>query len=311
MKKRILTVSSAYILLEMGADRIPEAGETLSAHGSVSYGPGGAGTNTAVALKKLGAESVFCARIGRDPHGETLYDYYKDCGVDVSHLAIDRECPTGCAVLLGIEGEETRTIRYAGANLLLSESDVDNAFLCCPDALCLQADVGDAALLYAADYAYRHEIPIFFDAGPARRGLPLEKLPPLKVFCADDKEMEMYTGVLPRGADSCLSATMELLHRVKTEYVVIKLGDRGAFVCNGRHFKFYPAFPIKEYHQGGAGDGFFAALSLRLLDEGADVGVAMRYATAVGAMTVMREGEAYALPDADEVEAFLETHDAM
>ena len=192
MKKRILTVSSAYILIGMGVDRIPEVGESLPQHGSVSYSPGGAGTNTAIALRKLGAESVFCARIGRDPHGETLYDYYKDSGVDVSHLAIDRENPTGCAVLLSVEDEgEARTVRYPGANLLLSESDVDNAFASCPDALCLQADIGDATLLYAADYAARHEIPIFFDAGPGRRELPLEKLPPLKVFCADDKEVEM------------------------------------------------------------------------------------------------------------------------
>ena len=312
MKKRILTVSSAYILIGMGVDRIPEAGEVLPQHGSVFYAPGGAGTNTAVALAKLGAESVFCARIGRDPHGETLYDYYKDSGVDVSHLAIDRENPTGCTVHLSVEGEEeTRVVRYPGANLLLSESDVDNAFACCPDALCLQADVGDAALLYAADYAARHEIPIFFDAGHGRRELPLEKLPPLKVFCADEGEMETYTGVLPRGADSCLAATMELLHRIKTEYVVIKLGDRGAFVCNGRHFKFHAAFPVKDVHQGGAGDGFFAALSLRLLDEGTDVTEAMRYATAVGSMTVMREGEADALPDAGEVERFLESYDTM
>ena len=71
------------------------------------------------------------------------------------------------------------------------------------------------------------------------------------------------------------------------------------------------AFPVKEVHQGGAGDGFFAALSLRLLDEGTDVSEAMRYATAVGAMTVMRRGEADALPDAGEVERFLDSYDPV
>ena len=217
MSKRILTVSSAYMLIGMGMERVPAAGETLLAHGDVSYGPGGAGANTAIALRKLGAHSVFCARIGRDPHGETLYDYYKECGLDVSHLALDRENSTGCTVMLSAEGEERRCLKYPGANLLLSERDVDDAFLCCPDALCLQADVGDAAVLYAADYAHRHDIPIFFDAGPGRPSFPLEKLPPLKVFCADETEIETYTGVLPRGADSCLAAPMELVHRVKTE----------------------------------------------------------------------------------------------
>lgn len=311
MSKRILTVSSAYMLIEMGADRIPAAGETLTAHGSVSYGPGGAGANTAIALKRLGAESVFCARIGRDPHGETLYDFYKECGVDVSHLALDRENATGCSVRLTVEGESPRAIKYPGANLLLSESDVDEAFLSCPDALCLQADVGDAALLYAADYAARHDIPIFFDAGPARSSLPLEKLPFLKVFCADEAEIETYTGILPRGADSCLAATMELLHRIKTEYVVIKLHDRGAFVCNGRHFKFHSAYSVKEVDHGAAGDAFFAALALRLLENGEDIGEAMRYATAVGALTVTERGEAFSIPNGKAVESFLQGDSAL
>ena len=311
MSKRILTVSSAYMLIGMGADRIPAAGETLYGHGSVSYGPGGAGANTAVALKKLGADSVLCARIGRDPHGETLYDYYKECGVEVSHLAIDRENPTGCTVMLTVEGETVRSFKYPGANLLLSESDVDDSFLCCPDALCLQTDVGNAAVLYAADYASRHDIPIFLDAGPARRDFPLEKLPPLKVLCADEEEIETYTGILPRGADSCLAATMELLHRIRAEYVVIKLADRGAFVCNGRHFKFQAPFSVKEVDHGAVGDAFFAALALRLLENGEDIGDAMRYATAVAALTATERGEAYSLPDAKAVEHFLQAHAAV
>ena len=123
--------------------------------------------------------------------------------------------------------------------------------------------------------------------------------------------MELYTGILPRGTDSCLAATMELLHRVRAEYVVIKLGNRGSFVCNGRHFKVFSAFSVKEVDHGGAGDAFFAALSLFLSEEGADVSDAMRYATAVAALTVTKEGEGYALPDAETVAAFLETHDAM
>ncbi len=310
MSKRILTVSSAYMLIGMKSERVPAVGETLTAFGSVSYSPGGAGANTAIALRRLGAESVFCARIGRDPHGETLYDYYKECGVDVSHVAVDRENPTGCVVRLSTEGEETRALKYPGANLLLSEHDVDEAFLSCPDLLCLQADVGDGAALYAADYAYRHDIPIFFDAGPDGRDFPLEKLPPLKVFCANEKEMFDYTGLLPGGADSCLAATMELLHRVKTDYVVIKLADRGAFVCNGRHFKFHSAFSVKEVDHSAAGDAFFAALALRLSENGDDIGDAMHYATAVSALTVTRAGEAYSLPDADEVACFMKSHRA-
>ncbi len=309
-KKRILVISSAYMNIDLSIDRVPEADETLTVGGGVAYSPGGCGANSAVTLQNLGAETVFCARVGRDPHGETLYDYYKDLGIDVGHLAIDRENPTGCAVIMTNEAGVKRTLRYPGANSLLSERDVDEAFLSCPDALFLQLDVGDAPVLYAADYAYRHEIAVFVDGGPARASFPLEKLPPMKVFSASEEEILAYTGILPQGADSCLAATMELLHRIKTEYVVIKLGDRGAFVCNGRRYKFLSSFSVKAIDTAAAGDAFSAALTLRLLENGEDIVEAVHYANAVGALTVSRKGAAYSVPTASEVDAFLARHRA-
>ena len=310
MSKRVLVVSSAYMNIDLSIDRVPEADETLTVGGGVAYSPGGCGANSAVTLCNMGAETVFCARVGRDPHGETLYDYYKDMGIDVGHLAIDRENPTGCAVIMTDEGGAKRTLRYPGANCLLSERDVDEAFLSCPDALFLQLDVGDAPILYAADYAFRHEIPIFMDGGPARAGFPLEKLPPMKVFSANEEEIFAYTGILPQGADSCLAATMELLHRIKTEYVVIKLGDRGAFVCNGRRYKFLSAYSVKVADAAAAGDAFSAALTFRLLENGEDITEAVRYANAVGALTVSRKGAAYSIPTAETVGSFLARHRA-
>ncbi len=306
MSKRVLVVSSANMDITLPIESIPKAGETMLCDGSVIYSPGGKGANSAVTFAALGAETVLCARIGRDSHGETLYDFYKERGIDVRHLAIDREQPTGCAVIFVEKSGENRILAYPGANRYLSESDVDAGFLCCPDALYLQLEIGQNALFAAANYAYRHEIPIFLDAGPASADFPLEKLPPLTVFSPNETETEIYTGIHLTGTDSMLAASMELFRRVRAEYIVLKLGDRGAFVCNGRHFKFITGFPVRAVDTTAAGDAFTAALTLRYLENGGDINDAVRYGCAAGAITVSRHGAAYAVPkSAAEVEEFL------
>lgn len=306
MKKRVLVVSSANMDITMPVRSMPAEGGTLLCDGSISYSPGGKGANSAVTFAALGAETVFCARIGRDSHGETLYDYYKDVGIDVSHLVIDKDHATGCAAVVVESKGQNRILCYPGANKYLSESDVEEGFLSCPDALYLQMEIGQDAILAAANYAYRHEIPIFLDAGPARADFPLDSLPPLTVFSPNETETEIYTGIALTGTDSMLAASMELFRRVRAEYIVIKLGDRGAFVCNGRHFKFITSYSVRAVDTTAAGDAFTAALTLRYLENGGDINDAVRYGCAVGAITVSRAGAAYSVPKSrEEVEEFL------
>ena len=306
MSKRVLVVSSANMDIKLPIREMPAAGETLLCDGSVSYSPGGKGANSAVTFASLGAETVLCARIGRDSHGESLYDFYKEKGIDVRHIAIDREQPTGCAVVFVDNMGQNRILAYPGANSYLSERDVDEGFLSCPDALYLQMEIGQNAFFAAANYAHRHDIPIFVDAGPARADFPFDRMPPVKVFSPNETETEIYTGMKLTGTDSMLAASMELLRRVRAEYIVIKLGERGAFVCNGRHFKFVPGFSVRVVDTTAAGDAFTAALTLRYLENGGDINDAVRYGCAAGAITVSRSGAAYAVPNsAAEVEALI------
>ena len=217
MSKRVLVVSSANMDIKLPIREMPAAGETLLCDGSVSYSPGGKGANSAVTFASLGAETVLCARIGRDSHGESLYDFYKEKGIDVRHIAIDREQPTGCAVVFVDNMGQNRILAYPGANSYLSERDVDEGFLSCPDALYLQMEIGQNAFFAAANYAHRHDIPIFVDAGPARADFPFDRMPPVKVFSPNETETEIYTGMKLTGTDSMLAASMELLRRVRAE----------------------------------------------------------------------------------------------
>ena len=82
MKKKVLVIGSSNMDLSLNVYKIPAAGETIIDDGGVAYTPGGKGANAAIALAKLGATTVFCTKLGADVHGQQLYKFYRDNGLD-------------------------------------------------------------------------------------------------------------------------------------------------------------------------------------------------------------------------------------
>lgn len=305
-KKKILVVGSSNMDLSMNMYRIPAAGETLIDDGGVAYIPGGKGGNAAVALSRLGADCVFSTKVGADLHGQKLYQFYKDTGIDTSYIKVDRDNPTGLAVVMKESDGNNRIVVYPGANSHLSVDNISEAFACAPDALYIGFEIPFSIALAAARIAESRGIPIFVDAAPASREHSLENLPMVEVFSPNETETEIYTGILPQGADSALRAALALYKRVKAKYIVIKQGDRGAFVYDGKHFFVVPAMRIgKAIDTTAAGDAFTAALAVEYMNNGADIKAAVKYGVAAGAITVTRKGASSSIPTEDEVRALM------
>jgi ribokinase len=111
---------------------------------------------------------------------------------------------------------------------------------------------------------------------------------------------------MPQGSESSLRAAYALYSKVKCKYVVIKLGARGAFVYDGKHFDMIPAYrPDKVVDTTAAGDTFTAALTLEYLRNGANISGAVKYGAAAAAISVSRKGASVSIPTADEVAEFM------
>ena len=310
-KKKILVIGSANMDLSMNMYKIPAAGETVIDDGGVAYIPGGKGANAAVAFSKLGADCMLCAKVGADLHGQKLYQYYKDLGINTSHIKVDRDNQTGLAVVMKESDGNNRIIVYPGANANLSQDNILEAFECNPDALYLGFERPFTVALSAAKLAASRNIPIFVDAAPASKDYPLENLPMLEVFSPNETETETFTGILPQGTDSALRASLALYRRVKAKYIVIKQGDRGAFVYDGKHFFVIPAIRLgKAVDTTAAGDAFTAALTLEYL-RSANIRNAVKFGVAAGAITVTRVGSSSSIPTDDEVRALIIKEDLI
>ena len=301
-KKKILIIGSANINFSMNLYKLPEAGESVVDDGGVAYIPGGRGANAAIALSRLGAETVFCAKLGADVHGQKLYNYYKEIGLNTSYIKVDHDTPTGLAVIMKEGNGEIRQVVYPGANAQLTTEHMIEAFDCNPDALYLGFEIPYPMVVAAAKIAASKNIPIFVDATAASKELDLEKLPPVEIFSPNEKEAFELTGIMPTSMESSLRAALAIARKTKAKNVVIKQGAKGAFLYDGKRYNTFPATKVdKTVDTTSAGDAFTGAMVLEYLRNGGDIKEAIKYGNIAGAITITRPGATASIPTEEEI----------
>ena len=302
MKKRVLVISSANIDFVQNVKRLPAGGETVIDTGKYSYIPGGKGANSALSFARLGADTVFCAKVGRDDNGKRLKKLYGAEGIDTRFICEDKEEPTGLASIIVEENGQNRIIVYPGANRSLDENDVEESFTCYPDGVFVQLEIPDEAVIAAARFAREKNIPFFVDAGPARSDFPLEKLCGAEIVSPNETECRLLTGIAPDSVQNCLKACIRIASVTEAKYVVLKLGHRGSFVYDGKYYNIVPAQKVNAVDTTAAGDVFTAALSYAYLQKG-DILESTRFATLAASICVSREGASSSIPTLKEIKA--------
>lgn len=300
MAKRILVAGSSNIDFILNTPYIPAPGETMLSRGKYAFAPGGKGANTAVAAAALGAEVIFCSRVGDDSYGDKMLELFKQKGIDTRYVKVDRLEQTGMAIVM-VEGNgNNRIIVYSGANEKINDSDVEAAFASCPDAVLTQFEIRPEAVIAAARSAAYDGIPLFVDAGPATPDFPMAKLEKVEVFSPNETETEILTGIRPNSLENCLKASIALCNKVDIRYVVLKLGARGCYVYDGKYCDLISPVEVPVIDTTAAGDVFTAALATEYLRTG-DILTSARFANAAGALAVSKRGAIASVPTLEEV----------
>lgn len=304
MAKRILVAGSSNIDFLLTTPYIPAPGETMISSGKYAFTPGGKGANAAIAAKEMGAEVIFCSRVGDDAYGDRLVALFNERGIDTRYIKVDRIEQTGLAVVMLEKSGANRIIVYSGANSKISESDVEEAFSCYPDAVLTQFEIKPDAIIAAAKTAAYEGIPLFVDAGPADASFPLERLEKVEIFSPNENETEILTSIRPNNLENCLRASIALCNRVDIKYVVLKLGERGCFVYDGKYCDLISPYDVNVIDTTAAGDVFTAALTAEYLRTGDILGSA-KFANAAGALAVSKLGAVNSVPTLEEVKKLM------
>ena len=286
------------------AARQPKMGETILGRSFV-LGPGGKGSNQAVAAAMAGAETHFISRLGRDPFADMALATWKKAGV-LPAVTQDAGSYTGAAYIFIEDATGNNAIIISpGAAAQISNADIDaNADLIRGAAVFVtQLEQPIPVALYALKLARAAGVVTILNPAPAA-SLPEGMLAFCDYVTPNETEAEALTGVPVTSVEDALVAARALL-AMGAGAAIITLGDKGALFHDGTRTVHVPPFkagPVVE--TTGAGDafngGFAAALS-----EGMDPASAARFGSATAGISVTRAGTAPSMPARAEIEALL------
>ena len=306
MATKLLIVGNATMNMIMQLPHLPEAGGTLrSPDGGIFYQAGGAASNCATALGKLGGAPILAARLGGDVNGQRLHTLFSECGIATSALVVDPRTPTGTSIILLEADGTTREVIYPGASANYTKEDLELGFSAGPQAVCIQMGISREIILAAAHRAHERGLPIVLFDRPMEDNFPLEEMPPVEIACFNEEEIECMTGIRPNGENSALQALLVLQKKLKATYYVIKMGNRGCFLFDGVHRQLISPYLIKVIDAAGGGDAFVAGMCAAYFENGGNITNACRYATAVAAITLMRAGTVPSFPTREEMNGFI------
>ena len=286
------------------ADRLPKIGETILGQ-HFALGPGGKGSNQAVAAAKAGGRTHFITRLGADDFAKVARQVWEAAGV-IPEVTVDAESHTGAAfIFLEAATGNNAIIVASGAGGRIAPEDLD----------------ANAALIRsAAVFVTQLEQPI----PAARRGLEIARaarvttiLNPAPAAALDDAMLALCDFITPNETEAETLTGLPVTTLAEAEKaadalmargvgaVIVTLGANGALYRDRTRSVHVPVISAGTVVETtGAGDAFNGGFAVAL-SEGRDVIEAVRFGAATAGISVTRAGAAAAMPSRAEIDTLL------
>lgn len=275
-------------------------------------GIGGAESNVAIGLRRLGIDVTWLGRVGDDPLGERVTREIRAEGVEV-HGVIDPQAPTGLMLKERPSASSTAVFYYrsgsAGARLRPDDmppgwiEDVELVHV--TGITALLSDSARDCVMAAISRAQAAGVRVSFDVNYRSTLAPPDLASPLLrkiaenadlVFGGADELQLLYP-------DSDATEAAERLLRCGCSEVVLKNGAAGAAAYSSSAVVESPGFTVDVVDTVGAGDAFAAGYLSGLLQH-LDVPGRLHRANACGAMLCMTPGDWESSPTMNDVDRF-------
>jgi ribokinase len=283
------------------ADRMRRMGETIMGN-SFALGPGGKGSNQAVAAARMGADTHMITKLGQDDFSKLALETWADAGVTghVDHVA---ESYTGAAYIFIEEASGDNAIIISpGAAALIGPADIEanRDVIAVADVFITQLEQPMDAAVAGLRMARAAGVTTILNPAPAAE-LPDGMLALCDYVTPNETETEELTGVAVNTAeDAAKAAEAFIALGVKTP--IITLGERGVYLHGVGVIPAFNAGDVVE--TTGAGDAFNGGFAAALA-EGETPEAAVRIGCATAGISVTRPGTAPSMPTRAEVDALL------
>jgi 2-dehydro-3-deoxygluconokinase len=306
-ERRVITAGETMALV------VPSSPGRLRHATNLLLSIGGAESNVAIGLARLGVPASWLSALGEDELGELVLHRLRAEGVDTSAVRRVSDRPTGLYLREEVAGRlRVYYYRSGSAAATLSPDAFDPSIVQEASFLHLTGITGALSrecanfLQWAATTARDAGVAVSYDVNyrsrlwePTAAQAATEALLPLVdvLFVSDDELRALWS----LEADEAL----EYLAKAGPGEVVVKLGARGCVaLINGKHLT-STGFPVQQVDPIGAGDAFAAGYLAASLWGWAPE-QRLRTANAMGAFCVQNLGDYEGLPSRRELDAFLE-----
>jgi ribokinase len=303
MEKKWVTVMGSFVAdLAFRTGRIPAWGETLMGE-SFKLGPGGKGSNQAVAAARAGGRVSFVSKLGQDAFGDMARNMYKTEGIDTRFLFTTTSATGAAAIIIDAKKGENAIIVVPGAcfELTAAEADQARALIAGSSVFVAQLELSLAVVEHGLALAHTLGVPTILNPAPAAP-LPESIYQYIDYITPNETEAAALTGrPVATMADAEKAAETFIARGVAN--VLITLGAQGAFVKNARLKAHVPAVNAgKVVETTGAGDAFNGGIAVAL-SEGMDLVEAAHFGCVTAGISITRPGTASSMPTRAEIDA--------
>jgi ribokinase len=316
---KIAVVGSFVQDLTWRCPAFPRPGETVI--GTFVTGPGGKGSNQAVASGRAGVPTVFIGAVGDDVFAEGARRFYRSEGIG-ARFAVKRGHATGTAAIVVNAAAENEIIVALGANEHLQSRDVEADLIRDAEVVVCQHETNLDVNARVFGLARRFRVTTVLNPAPMRSDFDPSILRVTDVLIPNESEFAALVKGVPSRAARVLGKSVlgssvftargagnlhDLCRAFGVPTVIVTLGRRGCFVslADGTHMAIPAHAGLRVVDTTGAGDAFVGGFAAGLVRFKGDAVAASRYGNAVAALSVTKMGTAPSMPHEAEISSFL------
>ena len=276
---------------------------------------GGAESNVAIGLTRLGHSTSWYSKLGNDPFGRFILKSIRGEGVDTSSCRFTDEAPTGLIFKEQLSPEDMNVYYYrkGSSASLMEPEDLDEETIAQARILHISgitpalSESCRLTVMKAIEIAKQNGTMIVFDPNMRLKLWSAERAK--EVFSEIAANADVILPGLDEGqlmtGETDVEAVAEALMGDGEKTIVIKLGSKGAYLHSKDEKVYVDGFPVERIVDPvGAGDGFAAGIISGILRQ-EPMQQVVRRANAVGAMVVGVSGDIEGLPTFEAVEQFM------
>jgi len=296
---KIIVVGSANTDMVVKAKTLPLPGETILG-GEFFMNAGGKGANQAVAAARLGGGVLLVAKVGDDIFGKQTIEGLQKEKINTSFIFIDKNAPSGTALINVNEQGENCIVVAPGANANLLPADIAKVKgMEAAQILLMQLEIPMVTIEQVAKNAKQNHQKIIINPAPAQI-LSDELLNGLYLLTPNETEASILTGInVVDQVSAGQAATIFLAKGVQN--VIVTLGKQGAYFQNNEEHFLVAAPMVQALDTTAAGDTFSGAIAVAITED-KSWKQAIEFAVKAASIAVTRLGAQASVPYRNEID---------